>query len=98
MNNDKLKTITNLFEGSEIRSIWDNEKEEYYFSVIDEEYCTWGVKRLNMAETDKEIQGYNGGFFWERNTLNLQMKDQKKESRVSSRKIEQPRNLSNTLF
>ncbi len=65
---------------------------------IDEEYCTWGVKRLNMAETDKEIQGYNGGFFWERNTLNLQMKDQKKESRVSSRKIEQPRNLSNTLF
>lgn len=51
-----------------------------------------------MAETDKEIQGYNGGFFWERNTLNLQMKDQKKESRVSSRKIEQPCNLSNTLF
>ena len=32
---DKLDTITNLFEDSEIRSIWDKEKEEYYFSVID---------------------------------------------------------------
>ena len=33
--NNKLKTISNLFEGKEIRSIWDSEKEEYYFSVID---------------------------------------------------------------
>ena len=33
--NNKLSTITNLFEGKEIRSIWDSEKEDYYFSVID---------------------------------------------------------------
>ena len=32
---NKLDTITNLFEGSEIRSVWDAEKEDYYFSVID---------------------------------------------------------------
>ena len=35
MKNDKLETISNLFEGGEIRSIWDSEKEEYYFSVVD---------------------------------------------------------------
>lgn len=35
MDNNKLETISNLFEDSEIRSIWDSEKEEYYFSVID---------------------------------------------------------------
>lgn len=35
MRKNKLETISNLFEGSEIRSIWDNEKEEYYFSVVD---------------------------------------------------------------
>ncbi len=29
------ETISNLFEGSEIRSVWDAEKEEYYFSVVD---------------------------------------------------------------
>ena len=32
---NKLETITNLFQDNEIRSIWDAEKEEYYFSVVD---------------------------------------------------------------
>ena len=35
MEQNKLQTITNLFEDSTIRSIWDSEKEEYYFSVVD---------------------------------------------------------------
>ena len=34
-DNNKLETISNLFEGKEIRSIWDAEKEEYFFSVVD---------------------------------------------------------------
>ena len=33
--NKKLETISNLFEGKEVRSIWDSEKEDYYFSVVD---------------------------------------------------------------
>ena len=33
--NNKLETISKLFEGNEIRSVWDSEKEEYYFSVVD---------------------------------------------------------------
>ena len=32
---EKLETISNLFEGKEIRSIWDSEKEDYFFSVVD---------------------------------------------------------------
>ena len=32
---NKLATITQLFDGKEIRSIWDAEKEDYYFSVVD---------------------------------------------------------------
>ena len=35
MGENKLETITNLFEGAEIRSIWDSEKGDYYFSVVD---------------------------------------------------------------
>ena len=35
MKETKLQTIINLFESKEIRSIWDSEKEEYYFSVVD---------------------------------------------------------------
>ena len=35
MKQEKLEIITNLFENKEIRSIWDSEKEDYYFSVVD---------------------------------------------------------------
>ncbi len=35
MNKNKLETISNLFEGKEIRSIWNSEREDYYFSVVD---------------------------------------------------------------
>lgn len=33
--NNKLGTISNLFEDKEIRSVWNSEKEEYFFSVAD---------------------------------------------------------------
>lgn len=32
-------------------------------------------KRLELAEKDKTIQGYEDGVFWERNTLALQKKN-----------------------
>lgn len=35
MDNSKLETISNLFDNKEIRSIWNSEKEEYFFSVVD---------------------------------------------------------------
>ena len=35
MRDNKLETISNLFEGKEIRSVWDANKEDYYFSVVD---------------------------------------------------------------
>ena len=35
MKENKLKTISNLFEDKEIRNVWNSEKEEYYFSVVD---------------------------------------------------------------
>ena len=33
-----------------------------------EEYCLYSQKRLNNAESDKSIQGYADGVFWERNS------------------------------
>ena len=32
---NKLETINKIFEGYEIGSVWDNDKSDYYFSVID---------------------------------------------------------------
>ena len=37
---------------------------------LNQEYCCWAVKRLKRAESDKTIQGYADGVFWERNSLN----------------------------
>ena len=34
----------------------------------DEQYCLLAQKRLEMAETDKSIQGFKDGVFWERNS------------------------------
>ena len=31
MDNNKIETIPNLSEDKEIRSVWDSEKEEYFF-------------------------------------------------------------------
>lgn len=41
------------------------------------EYCLWAEKRLLLAESDKEIQGYKDGVFWERNSLSEQKKSRK---------------------
>ena len=37
---------------------------------INEEYCLWAQKRLDCAEKDASIQGYEDGIFWERNAHN----------------------------
>lgn len=36
----------------------------------DETYCCMAAKRLALSQMNKEIQGYSGGVFWERNSLN----------------------------
>ena len=44
---------------------------------IDEYYCCLAQKRLELAEKDKRIQGYEDRVFWERNTLIEQVKSQR---------------------
>ena len=62
MKNEKLKTIFNLFQGNEIRSIWDSEKEEYYYSVVDvigaltesnNPRNYWNMLKKRMSEEEK---------------------------------------------
>lgn len=59
---DKLEMISNLFEGKEIRSIWDSDKEDYYFSVVDViEALTdstnprnyWNMLKIRLSEDEK---------------------------------------------
>ena len=43
------------------------------------QYCVWTEKRLEMAETNTNIQGYADGVFWERNTSSLQKQTNSKK-------------------
>ena len=60
MSHNKLETITKLFEGKEIRSIWNSEEEDYYFSVIDI------ISVLTNNEYDKSRNYWK----WLKNKLN----------------------------
>ena len=66
------------FLGSGTTSVVAKKLGRRYCGVeINEEYCLYAEKRLEAAETDKEIQGYSDGVFWERNTLNAQKASRK---------------------
>ncbi len=64
MTENKVETITNLFEGAQIRSLWDSEKEDYYFSVIDvigaltsskEPRKYWSVLKTRLKKEGSEL-------------------------------------------
>lgn len=61
---NKLNVITNLFEGKEIRSVWDSNKEDYYFSVVDvvsvltdssEPRKYWSVLKTRLKKEGSEV-------------------------------------------
>ena len=59
MSQNKLETISNLFEEKEIRSIWDKDKEDYY-SVVD----------VISALTDNNYEKSRNYWKWLKSKLN----------------------------
>ena len=57
------------FLGSGSTSVTAKKLGRQYVGIeVNPQYCVWAEKRLEMAETDKTIQGYADGVFWGRNT------------------------------
>ena len=57
------------FAGSGTSCVTAKKLGRHYMGIEkDERYCIWAQQRLEMAETDHRIQGYEEGVFWERNT------------------------------
>lgn len=61
--------IFDPFMGSGTSCVVAKKLGRHYLGIeINEEYCLWAMKRLQNANSDKHIQGYEGGVFWERNS------------------------------
>lgn len=61
------------FLGSGTSSVVAKKLHRHYLGIeVEEQYCLWAEQRLEMADSDKDIQGYVNGVFWERNTLSEQ--------------------------
>ena len=65
------------FLGSGTTSVVAKKLGRHYCGIeFNEEYALLTQKRLNMADRNRNIQGYCDGVFWERNTLKTQRKQQ----------------------
>lgn len=61
--------ILDPFLGSGTSAVVARKLNRHFCGIeINKEYCLWGAKRLINAESDKKIQGYADGIFWERNS------------------------------
>ncbi|MBR1803925.1 MAG: site-specific DNA-methyltransferase [Muribaculaceae bacterium] len=70
--------IFDPFMGSGTAAVVAAKLGRHYCGVeINRDYCRMAVKRLQVAEADKSIQGYADGVFWERNTLASRLRPNK---------------------
>lgn len=61
--------ILDPFLGSGTSAVVAKKLDRRYVGIeIDEQYALLAAKRLERAETDRSIQGYEDGVFWERNS------------------------------
>ncbi len=66
-NEDDL--ILDPFAGSGTTAVVAKKLGRQFVAIeSDETYCLLAAKRLEMAETDRSIQGFSDGVFWERNS------------------------------
>lgn len=72
--------VLDPFLGSGSTSVVAKKLNRHYIGIEQNpQYCIWAEQRLERANTNKTIQGYTDGVFWERNTSALQQKQKKQK-------------------
>ena len=67
--------VLDPFLGSGTTSVTARKLGRHYIGIEAEaRYCVWAEQRLEAAETDTRIQGYQDGVFWERNSIPTEKK------------------------
>ena len=61
--------IFDPFLGSGTAAVVAKKLDRRYCGIeANTEYCLWAAKRLQQADHNQSIQGYEDGVFWERNS------------------------------
>lgn len=69
-SSDRHSVVFDPFLGSGTTAVVAKKLGRPFLGIeVDQHYACLAVKRLDLAAQDGAIQGYSGGYFWERNTL-----------------------------
>jgi site-specific DNA-methyltransferase (adenine-specific) len=79
---DKNDVVLDPFLGSGTTSVVAKKLDRRYVGIeMNQEYCCLAEKRIDMIQKIPSIQGYSDGVFWERNSLNEQMNENKNNTK-----------------
>ncbi|MEM6592887.1 MAG: site-specific DNA-methyltransferase [Cyanobacteria bacterium P01_C01_bin.73] len=69
-SSDRHSVVFDPFLGSGTTAVVAKKLGRPFLGIeVDQHYACLAVKRLDLAAQNGAIQGYSGGYFWERNTL-----------------------------